>query len=75
MDTLRGHASSHQGASAGIHLETPHGNINKSITFGFEASNNETKYEALLRVLETTHLLGAPKLSIFRLQTGGMPSP
>lgn len=41
-------ASSCQGTSVDIHLETPYDNINKSIAFGFEASNNEVEYEALL---------------------------
>ena len=57
-------------------METPFVSIDKSIVLGFEASKNESNYEALLRGLEVSQLLGAQKIQVYsELQTYGMSGP
>lgn len=58
-------ASSQKGAGLGIHLKAPFGNIDKSMALGFEDSNNEVEYEALLHGLETAQLLGTRKTQAY----------
>lgn len=53
-----------KGVGLGIHLEASFGNVDKSITLGFEAFNNETEYEALLHDLEAVQLLGTRKIKV-----------
>lgn len=56
--------STKKGVGLGIHLEASFGNVDKSITLGFEAFNNETEYEALLHDLEVVQLLGTRKINV-----------
>ena len=56
--------SNQQGVRVGIHLETPSGAIDKSVTLGFKVSNNEVEYEALLHGLKMAQLLGAQNLHV-----------
>lgn len=50
-------ASSQQGSGISVHLETPFGCVDQSVTLGFEASNNKVEYEVVLYGLEMTHHL------------------
>ena len=57
-------------------METPFGSTDKSIVLGFEASKNESNYEALLRRLVVSQLLGARKIQVYsELQTYRMSGP
>lgn len=64
MGTLCYGPSNQQGVGVGVYMETPSSAIDKSVTLGFEASNNEVEYEALLHGLKMTQLLGARNLHV-----------
>lgn len=56
--------SNQQKARVGVYMETPCGEIDKSVMLGFEASNNEAEYEAMLHGLEMAQLLGTQNLHL-----------
>lgn len=59
-------SSNHKGAGIGIILVSPDGcTLEKAIRLGFEASNNEAEYEALIAGVRLTAELGASRLQIF----------
>ncbi|KAL0402048.1 UNVERIFIED_CONTAM: hypothetical protein Slati_4234700 [Sesamum latifolium] len=56
-------SSTAQGSGAGIVITTPQGeDLEFAIKFGFEASNNEAKYEALVIGMRMAHETGAKHL-------------
>ncbi|KAL0446190.1 UNVERIFIED_CONTAM: Ribonuclease HI [Sesamum latifolium] len=55
--------STSQGSGAGVILETPQGErIQYTLTFNFNASNNEAEYEALLAGMKLAQAVGAKYL-------------
>ena len=59
-------ASSALGARAGIIIITPEGiRLEHFFRLGFRASNNETKYEALLARLRAVLDLGAREVEVY----------
>ncbi|BFG32443.1 hypothetical protein CerSpe_187170 [Prunus speciosa] len=59
-------ASNQKGAGAGVVIITPDGTLlEQAIRFGFQASNNEAKYEALLAGLRLAKELAIKKLAIY----------
>ena len=58
-------ASRHTGAGIGLYLKSPIGEkIKKVIRLGFNASNNESEYEALLERIELAAAVSADKLLV-----------
>ena len=58
-------ASRQTGARIGLQLKTPTGErIEQAIWLGFNASNNESEYEALLSRIELAAAISADKLLI-----------
>ena len=56
-------SSNELGSGAGIVLTDPDGlKLEQSIRFGFQASNNEVEYEALLAGLKLAKAVGADRL-------------
>ena len=54
------------GSRADLVLTGPHGvKISYALKFGFEASNNEVKYEALIARIRLAKDIGAEKLEVF----------
>ena len=57
------------GSGAGLVLRGPQGpseaKISYALKFGFQASNNEAKYEALIAGLKLAKDVGAEKIEIF----------
>ena len=65
MDPLRYEASRQSGADIGLQLTSPTGErIEQAFRLGFNASNNESEYEALIADLELALAVGADSLSI-----------
>lgn len=59
-------SSNQKGAGVGIILVSPDGcTLEKAIRLGFEASNNEAEYEALIAGVRLAAKLGAMRLQIF----------
>jgi ribonuclease HI len=59
-------ASNSKGSGAGIVLVSPKGLVlEQAVRLKFSASNNETKYEALMIGLQTARKLGANRLQVF----------
>ena len=59
-------SSTKRGSGAGLVLTSPHGvKISYALKFGFEASNNEAKYEALIAGIQLTKDIGVEKLEVF----------
>ena len=58
-------ASRHTGAGIGLQLKSPVGErIEQAIQLGFNASNNESEYEALLSGIELVAIVSIDKLLI-----------
>ena len=58
-------ASNVKGSSVGVHYKSPDGEvIEQSFHLGFNASNNEAEYEALIAGLRLAITLGARRLKI-----------
>ena len=56
-------SSNELGSGAGIVLTNPNGlKLEQSVRFGFQASNNEAEYEALLAGLRLARAAGADRL-------------
>ena len=59
-------SSTKGGSGAGLVLTGPHGvKILYALKFGFEASNNEAEYEALIAGIRLAKDIGAEKLEVF----------
>ena len=59
-------ASNVRGAGVGIVMISPKGlRLEKSLRLGFQASNNEAEYEALIAKLRAVQKLGAKEVEIF----------
>lgn len=59
-------ASNVRGAGVGIVMISPKGlRLEKSLRLGFQASNNEAEYEALIARLRAVQKLGAKEVEIF----------
>ena len=58
-------ASNAQGSGAGLILTSPEGiNIEYALRFGFQASNNEAEYEAVIASLNLAHSLEVDQLEV-----------
>ena len=58
-------AANSQGSSAGLILTSPDGiDVEYTLRFGFQATNNEAKYEAIIVGLNLTHSMEADQLEI-----------
>ena len=58
-------AANAQGNSAVMILISPHGiDVEYALRFGFQASNNKAKYEAVIAGLNLTHSMEANKLEV-----------
>ena len=58
-------ASNAQGSGAGLILTSPEGiDIEYALRFGFQASNNEAEYEAVIAGLNLTHSLEVDQLEV-----------
>ena len=58
-------ASNAQGRGAGLILTSPDGiNVKYALRFGFQASNNEAEYEAVIAGLNLTHSMEADQLKV-----------
>ena len=58
-------AANAQGSSAGLILTSPDGiDMEYSLRFGFQASNNEVKYEAVIAGLNLAHSIEADQLEV-----------
>ena len=54
-----------QGSDAGLILTSPDGiDVEYAIRFGFQASNNEAKYEAIIAGLNLAHSMEADQLEV-----------
>ena len=59
-------ASNAQGSGAGLILTSPEGiNIEYALRFGFQASNNESEYEAIISGLNLAHSLEIDQLEVY----------
>ena len=59
-------ASIAQGSGAGLILTSPEGiDIEYALRFGFHASNNEAKYEAVIACLNLAHSLEVDQLEVY----------
>ena len=59
-------SSNKQGSGAGIILTTPEGiQIKYALRFGFQASNNDAEYEALLVELQLAISMGAEQIKVY----------
>ena len=58
-------AANAQGSSAGLILTSPDGiDIEYALRFGFQASNNEAEYEAVIAGLNVAHLMEVDQLEV-----------
>ena len=58
--------SNSQGSGAGIILTTPDGiQLEYALRFGFQVSNNEAEYEALLVGLQLATSMGAKQIQVY----------
>ena len=62
-------AANQKGSSVGLILISPERLVvEKSLRLGFSATNNETKYEALLEGMSMVQRMGGNQLQCFRIQ-------
>ena len=58
-------AANSQGSGVGLILNSPDGiDVEYSLKFGFQASNNEAEYEAVIAGLNLTHSMEADQLEV-----------
>ena len=58
-------AANAQGSGAGLILTSPDGiDVEYALKFGFQASNNEAEYEAIIAGLNLTHSMEADQLEV-----------
>ena len=58
-------AANAQGSGAGLILTSPDGiDVEYSLSFGFQASNNEAEYEVVISRLNLAHFMEADKLEV-----------
>ena len=58
-------AANAQGSSASLILTSPNGiDVEYGLRFGFQASNNEAKYEAVIAGLNLAHSMEADQLEV-----------
>ena len=66
METFYRMATNAQGSGAGLILTSPEGiDIEYALRFGFQASNNEAEYKAVIASLNLAHSLEIDQLEVY----------